>query len=151
MNTIASNKSALSVVLASSLGLMSAFSSDSKAADITSWNLDNVSVEAPPTGGYVPEETYTSTVYTDTSFSMTNGAVIWVESDVQRPGMKVVNDDDVDGSNCIMTAGFNPTDGTIKQCSDPFQTSKRFKETATVASSSIDLVFDAISSLSTLR
>ena len=117
------------------------------AASIDSWNLDNVSIEAPPAGGYVPEETYTSTVFTDTSFTTTNGAVIWVESDVQRPGMKVVNDDDVDGSNCIMTAGFNPVDGTIKQCSDPFQTSKRFKETATVANASIDLVFDVNASL----
>jgi hypothetical protein len=149
MNRTDRNNTALTMVLASSLTLTATFPCVTQAADITNWNLDNVSVEAPPAGGYVPEETYTSTIYTDTTFTTTNGAVIWVESDVQRPGMKVVNDDDVDGSNCVMTAGFSPVDGTIKQCSDPFQTSKRFKETATVASSSIDLVFDANTSLDT--
>lgn len=130
------------ISLAAGIALLVALPATSQAATIDLWNLDNVSVEAEPAGGYVPEETYTSTVYTDTSLTTTHGAVIWVESDVQRPGMKVVNNDDVDGSHCIMTAGFNPVDGTTKQCTDPFQTSKRFKETATVANSSVDLVFD---------
>lgn len=149
MNRKARNNTALTMVVASSLILTATLPCATQAADITSWNLDNVSIESPPAGGYVPEETYTSTIFTDTSFSTTNGAVVWVESDVQRPGMKVVNDDDVDGTNCVMTAGFNPVDGTTKQCSDPFQTSKRFKETATVANSSVDLVFDVNASLDT--
>lgn len=149
MHTKSHNKTSVTLVLASIFSLSAILPCITQAADITNWNLDNVSIEAPPADGYVPEETYTSTVYTDTSFTTTNGAVIWVESDVQRPGMKVVSDDDVDGSNCIMTEGYNPTDATIKQCSDPFQTSKRFKETAKVASSSIDLVFDATTSADT--
>lgn len=142
MNKTTRNHTVLSMTLASSVALAAIIPFTSQAADVTNWNLDNVSIEAAPAGGYVPEETYTSTVFTDTSFITTNGAVVWVESDVQRPGMKVVNDDDVNNSNCIMTAGVNPTDGTTKQCSDPFQTSKRFKETATVGDASIDLVFD---------
>lgn len=137
----------IGLVLASSFTLTATHSNFASAADITSWNLDNVSIQAPPAGGYLPEETYISTIFTDTNFVTSNGAIIWVESDVQRPGMNVVTGDDVDGSNCVMTAGFSPIDGTIKQCSDPFQTSKRFKETATTANSSIDLVFDVSDSL----
>lgn len=137
----------IGLVLASSFTLTATHSNLASAADINSWNLDNVSIQAPPAGGYIHEETYTSTVFTDTNFVTTNGAIIWVESDVQRPGMDVVTGDDVDGSNCVMTAGFSPIDGTIKQCSDPFQTSKRFKETATTANSSIDLVFNVSDSL----
>ncbi|MFW2373619.1 MAG: choice-of-anchor F family protein [Gammaproteobacteria bacterium] len=146
MNKTAGKYTNISMALATSVALTAIIPCASQAADITNWNQDNVSIEAPP---YVPEETYTSTVFTDPSFSTTNGAVVWVESDVQRPGMKVVNDDDEDNSNCIMTAGYNPTDGTTKQCSDPFQTSKRFKETATVGDSSVDLVFDVSTSLDT--
>jgi len=137
----------ISGILASAIIPIALHTGATQAADISSWNLDNVSIQAPPDGGYVPEETYTSKVFTDTTFTASNGAVIWVESDVQRPGMNVVTGDDTDGSNCIMTAGFNPTDGSIKQCSDPFQTSKRFKETATSADASIDLVFNVTDSL----
>jgi hypothetical protein len=137
---------ALTLGLAAGVALLMALPIAAQAATIDQWNLDNVSVEPPPAGGYVLDQTYSSTVFTDTSLTSTNGAVIWVESDVQVPGMKVVNNDDVDGSHCIMTAGFNPVDGTIKQCTDPFQTSKRFKEAATVAGSSVDLVFDVSAS-----
>ncbi len=139
-------KTALTFCRTAGVALLVALPPTLRAATIDLWNLDNVSVQAPPPGGYVPEETYTSTVFTDTSLTTTNGAVIWVESDVQSPGMKVVNNDDVDGSHCIMTAGYNPVDGSIKQCTDPFQTSKRFKETATVANASVDLVFDVSAS-----
>lgn len=136
-----SKNTTLTLALTFGLALTAALPLGTQAADINTWNLDNVSIEAPPPGGYVPEETYTSTVYTDITKTVTNGGVIWVESDVQAPGLSVVNDDDVDGSNCIMSAGFNPTDWTIKQCSDPFQTSKRFKLTATAPDTSVDLVF----------
>jgi hypothetical protein len=53
--------------------------------------------------------------------------MIWKESDVQNPGMKVVNGDDVDGSNCLMVTGINPYDGSDKQCTDPLKSSKRWK------------------------
>ena len=58
------------------------------------------------------------------------------------PGMDVVFNDDVNGSNCLMTAGLNPNDMTVKQCSDPFQSSKRFKLSSTSTGSSVDLLFD---------
>lgn len=55
--------------------------------------------------------------------------------------MNVVNDDDVNGINCVMTAGVNPVDLSIKQCSDPFQTSKRVKVKAAKTGTELDLVF----------
>lgn len=108
------------------------------AGIIESWSLDNVTTDPEP---HVEGLTYNSTVFTDHLKTDTNGAVIWVESDVMAPGSSVVTMDDVDGSNCIMTSGMNPFDDSIKQCSDPFQTSKRFKLSATRADTSIDLVY----------
>lgn len=111
-----------------------------QAARITEWNLDNVTTEIPP---YILGEVYNSFVYTDASKTVTNGGIVWVESDVQTPGMKVVTDGDGNQGpeSCIMTAGANPVDGTPKQCNDPFQTSKRFKRVTRVIEP-VDLVFD---------
>jgi hypothetical protein len=111
------------------------------AAQIVEWNTGNVTTESPP---YVPGESYNSFIYTDNGKSVSNGGIVWVESDVQAPGANVVTDGDPAQApeSCIMTAGFNPEDGTIKQCDDPFQTSKRYKRVNTVAGGAVDMVFD---------
>jgi len=114
------------------------------SAIITQWNPDNVATEPGP---YTPEQTYSSHIYNDQFLSQSNGAIIWVESDVMTPGMGVVVDDEVDGSNCLMTAGINPDDMTTKQCSDPFQSSKRFKLSSTATGTAVDLVFDVSDAL----
>jgi len=94
------------------------------AGTITGWDMTNVTV-AP--GPYVPYVTYPSTLFTDATKTATNGVITWKESDVQAPGLQVVNGDDVDGSNCLMTTGYNPEDLTPKQCSDDLKSSKRWK------------------------
>jgi len=83
-----------------------------------------------------------------------NGAMTWKERDTQGPGLSVVTGDDVTGANCIMSAGWNPDstpDATemsdwwgvdIKQCSDPFQSSKRFKSVSTAIDGPVDLTFN---------
>jgi len=109
------------------------------AGEMAGWNPDNVVTDSGP---YTPEVTYASHLFDDMLLTNETGAVIWVESDVMAPGLDVVVDDDVDGSNCVMTAGFNPLDMSVKQCSDPFQTSKRFKLSATQVGAAMDLVFD---------
>ena len=99
-------------------------SSAASAAVIDSWNIDAVVTESGP---YTDGETYYSTIFTDLTLFDSYGAVTWKHGDVQPPGLKVVNGDDVDGSNCIMTTGYNPFDFSDKQCTDPLQSSKRFK------------------------
>ncbi len=83
-----------------------------------------------------------------------NGAMTWKERDTQGPGLSVVTGDDVTGSNCIMSAGWNPDstpDATqmsdwwgvdLKQCSDPFQSSKRFKSVSYTLDAPLDLTFN---------
>ena len=116
----------------------------SYAGIITQWNMDNVVTDAGP---YMLNETYASHIYTDTFLTNSNGAVIWVESDVLSPGLGVVNNDEINGSNCVMTAGFNPVDMSVKQCSDEFQFSKRFKLSSTQTGTALDLVFDVAESI----
>ncbi|MFH1216170.1 MAG: choice-of-anchor F family protein [Pseudomonadota bacterium] len=89
------------------------------------------------------------------------GAMTWKERDTQGPGLSIVNDDDLTGDNCIMSAGWNPDsivvlDGSgnditemddwwgidLKQCSDPFQSSKRFKSVSYMIDTPIDLTFN---------
>ncbi|MCB2183782.1 MAG: choice-of-anchor F family protein [Desulfobulbaceae bacterium] len=89
------------------------------------------------------------------------GAMTWKERDTQGPGLSIVNGDDVTGDNCIMSAGWNPDstvvldgDGNditemsdywgvdIKQCSDPFQSSKRFKSVSYMIDTPLDLTFN---------
>ncbi len=95
-----------------------------RAGEITSWDMTNVTV-AP--GPYTEWLTYTSTLYTNASKTTSNGVITWKETDVKAPGMKIVNQDDVTGLKCIMTTGYNPYDFSDKMCSDPLQSSKRWK------------------------
>jgi len=108
------------------------------AGVITGWNTANVTTDPGP---YVMYELYQSTLFTDTAKTATNGFIGWEESDVQTPGMKVVNGDVMDGTNCIMTAGYNPENGADKQCSDPLKSSKRFKLKG-IANAPMDITFD---------
>ncbi len=106
------------------LSCLTAFtiSSIATAGVISSWDASNVSTEPGP---YVDFTTYYSTIYTDTM--ETFGAITWKHGNVQPPGLKIVNGDDDNGTNCIMTTGYNPYDFSDKMCSDPVQSSKRFK------------------------
>jgi hypothetical protein len=111
------------------------------AGTINDWNLDNITIDPGP---FVVGENYQSTIFTDSSKTASNGAISWDEDNVMAPGLSVVNDDDADsGRNCVMTAGVNPEDLTIKQCSDPFKSSKRIKIKTTSTGTALDLVFDA--------
>lgn len=95
-----------------------------------------------PATGYIEGETYKSIVYDDADDRSTSyGGVLWVESDVMAPGMQVVTDGSSDES-CIMTSGENPNDESLKQCDDPFQTSKRVKVFSSDTDGPVDLVFD---------
>ncbi|MBU0480865.1 MAG: choice-of-anchor F family protein [Proteobacteria bacterium] len=111
------------LLLATAAGVLAAAGA-SQAGIINGWDMDTVIV---PPGPYTEYVTYYSTIYTDSSMTATNGAITWKETDVLAPGLKVVNGDDVDGTNCLMTTGYNPYDLSDKQCSDPLQSSKRFK------------------------
>ncbi len=94
---------------------------------IDSWNLDNVVTDPPP---YIVGETYDSTLFTDTSLTETNGAVIWKEGSVVAPGAQVLTDSPPgSGQNCIITTGTNRADpdNAPKTCTDPFQSAKRVK------------------------
>lgn len=83
-----------------------------------------------------------------------NGAMTWKERDTQGPGLSIVTGDDIKGDNCIMSAGWNPAstpDATqmsdwwgvdLKQCSDPWQSSKRFKVVSYNLDAPVDLVFN---------
>ena len=78
--------------------------------------------------GFVKYSVGATYIYTDANQAAINGAITWKERDTQGPGMSVVTGDDVTGANCIMSAGWMPESpwGTdIKQCSDPWQSSKR--------------------------
>jgi len=95
-----------------------------QAGTITGWDMNNVTVTPPPYTEYV---TYPSYLFTDTTKADYHGVITWKETDVQAPGMKVINADDVDGSKCIMTTGYNPYDFSTKMCTDPLKSSKRWK------------------------
>ncbi|SHI60453.1 hypothetical protein SAMN02745165_00530 [Malonomonas rubra DSM 5091] len=92
------------------------------AGTIDGWDESTYAV---PAGPYTEYETYGTAIYNADGLS--NGVMIWKESDVQNPGMKVVHNDDVDGSNCLMVTGYNPYDLSDKQCSDDLKSSKRWK------------------------
>lgn len=106
---------------------------------------------AVATGGFMPSG-YSK--YNVGANFFTNGAMTWKERDTQGPGLSVVNNDDKTGENCIMSAGWNP-DSTptatemsdwwgvdLKQCSDPWQSSKRFKMVSYVIDGPVDLTFN---------
>lgn len=92
------------------------------AGVITGW--DETTYAVPP-GPYEMYEVYGTTIYNADGVS--NGVMIWKERDVQNPGLKAVNGDDVTGENCLMVTGYNPDDLSDKMCSDPLQYSKRWK------------------------
>lgn len=127
------------IICALSVTAMALMPATSFSGEVSTWNTNNVTTDPGP---YTPEVIYASTVYEEVAKTNTNGAIIWEEGSVMAPGMKAVTNDDVSGENCIMTAGDNPDDASTKQCSDPFQTSKRFKRNATAGDASIDLAFD---------
>lgn len=110
--------------LAAVLGMSFFVATTAQAGTITGWNMTNVTVTPPP---YTEFVTYSSTLYTSPLKTATNGAITWKETDVKAPGMKIVNKDDVTGTKCIMTTGYNPLDYSDKMCSDPLQSSKRWK------------------------
>ncbi|MFZ5760826.1 MAG: choice-of-anchor F family protein [Thermodesulfobacteriota bacterium] len=119
---------------------------------------------AVSTGGFMPSGW---AKYTTGSNAIVNaagtvvGAMTWKERDTQGPGLSIVTGDDVTGANCIMSAGWNP-DSTVvldgsgnditemsdwwgidkKQCSDPFQSSKRFKAVSYMLDTPVDLTFN---------
>ena len=110
------------------------------AGSISGWNIDNVDVSAGP---FVSGTRYSNTIYQDNTKAAARGDISWVHGDVTEPGISVVNGDDVDATNCIMSAGLNPNDGSTKQCSDPAGTNKHFELRASVVDGGgIDLVFD---------
>ena len=118
---------------------------------IDSWNHENVTVDPGP---YVVGETYDSTVFTDSTKSTTNGAIIWKEGSVVAPGAQVLTDSPTgSGRNCIITTGTDRSDPTSppKTCSDAFQSAKRVKTDARVPGTSIDLVFDVSQADTTSR
>jgi hypothetical protein len=95
--------------------------------------------------GWVKFSVGTTNIFTDATMTTRNGAMTWKERDTQGPGLSVVTGDDVTGANCIMSAGWMPESpwGTdIKQCSDPWQSSKRFKMVSYALDGPVDLTFD---------
>jgi hypothetical protein len=120
----------------------------SNAGVIDSIDLGYITTDAGP---HISEETYFSTIFTDTNKVTSNGAISWVESDVVAPGFSIVTDDVEDMSNCFMTSGTNPSDGSIKQCSDPFQSSKRIKLNTNKPGTELDLVFNVSSNLGVIN
>ena len=106
-------------------------------------NVDFSKIVTQP-GPYIPYVTYPSVIYTDAALTNTLGRIVWKESDTQAPGIKVVNGDDVDGTNCVMVSGYNPLDGSTKMCTDDLKTSKRFKLHGDVPDTSVDVSFDVV-------
>ena len=131
------------MLLTAALGIL-ATASTSQAGVIDSWNMDTV-VTAP--GPYLDFSTYYSTIYTDTSLTTSYGVISWKHGNVQPPGLKVVNIDDVNGTNCLMTTGYNEFDFTDKQCSDPLQSSKRFK-LKNLLNAPLDVNFNVVDGIS---
>ena len=113
----------LRILLTTALGAL-AVAGAAQAATVTEWDLTNVVMYDGPIEMY---SSYYNTIYSDDALTNAIGGISWKERDTQAPGLSIVNGDDDDGTNCIMSAGYNPYDGTIKQCSDPWQSSKRFK------------------------
>lgn len=111
------------ILLTSALGAL-VVAGAAQAATVTEWDTANVVMYDGPIEMY---NSYINTIFSDATHTYEIGGITWKERDTQSPGLSIVNGDDVDGTNCIMSNGYNPHDGTIKQCSDPFQSSKRFK------------------------
>ncbi len=125
------------LLLSVALGVLTAAGA-SQGGTIIGWDQSNVVTDPGP---YVEAETYYSIIYN--ADSTTVGGVMFKYGDVQPPGLKVVNGDDVDGTNCLMTTGYNPYDLTDKQCSDPLQSSKRFK-LKNLTNGPLDVTFNVV-------
>lgn len=119
------------ILFSAAFGLLAA--GVAQAGVIDGWDKSLVVTDPEPVGGYVDFTTYNSIIYLDDTMTTTNGRVVWKHGDVQPDGLKVVNGDDVNSTNCIMTTGYNPYDLSDKQCSDPLQSSKRTKVKNTVS------------------
>jgi len=112
-------------------------------------SLTDPNTGAVATGGFMPSGWSLfaggkTSIFTDSTKTTQNGAMTWKERDTQGPGLSIVTGDDVTGANCIMSAGWMPESpwGTdIKQCSDPFQSSKRFKVVSYALDGPVDLTF----------
>ncbi len=122
------------------LGLLAA-AGMAQAASITDWNKTDVELNLGP---YEMYTSYVNWVHSDATLTNVIGGVLWKERDTQFPGMSIVNGDDQNGENCVMSAGYNPEDGTIKQCSDPFQSSKRFKSLMKIDGQPTILKYDVV-------
>lgn len=120
---------------------------------IVAGTLVDPNTGAIASGGFMPSG---YSLYAGGANSFANGAMTWKERDTQGPGLSVVTGDNVTGENCIMSAGWNPdsTPTAIqmsdwwgvdkKQCSDPFQSSKRFKSISKVLDAPIDITFNVL-------
>ena len=111
-------------------------------------NTGAVATDGFMPSGWVKYSVGKTHIFTDVTMTAENGAMTWKERDTQGPGLSIVTGDDVKGINCIMSAGWMPESpwGTdIKQCSDPWQSSKRFKMVSYVLDGPVDLTFDVTS------
>ena len=114
---------------------------------ISSWNTDNVDLAVGP---FIPGKEYNNVVYQDNFKNFVRGGVVWTQSDVRSPGIKIVNGDDINSSNCIIAAGINPFDDSAKQCSDRVGSNKSFVLRADVVDNKgADLVFNVSASTKT--
>lgn len=107
-------------------------------------NTGAVATDGFMPSGWVKYSVGKTNIFTDSTLSSQNGAMTWKERDTQGPGLSIVTGDDITGENCIMSAGWMPESpwGTdIKQCSDPWQSSKRFKMVSYVLDGPVDLTF----------
>ncbi len=112
-----------------------------QAATVTSWNTETVQFYTGPVEMY---NSYINNIFRDATFTDALGGITWKERDTQFPGMSIVNGDDLDGTNCIMSSGYNPEDFTVKQCSDPFQSSKRFKSLMYKSGDGLIIKYDVV-------
>ncbi|MDD3813210.1 MAG: choice-of-anchor F family protein [Desulfocapsaceae bacterium] len=120
-------------------------------------SLTDPNTGAVASGGFMPSGWSLfaggkTNIFTDSTKTIQNGAMTWKERDTQGPGINVVNQD-AKGNNCIMSAGWTPVDDSlmsewwgqidnVKQCDDPFQSSKRFKMVSYVLDGPVDLTFN---------
>jgi hypothetical protein len=123
--------------ISSALAIL-ALATTAQAATVTEWNTNNVELNLGP---YEMYSSYVSPVY-DFNMTEATGGMSWKERDTQFPGLSVVTGDDTDGTNCIMSAGYNPHDLSLKQCSDPWQSSKRFKSVMSKSGDGMVLKFN---------
>ncbi len=127
-------KTKISVAVTAAL-LLSAGTA-SASTTITGWNLDNVSVSTTS-----PTAAGTSTIYDRTATNpgaLTTGTITFDGKSGFSPGVKIVNDDALTGSNgfnCIMA------NATGSSCNAEKQTHKRFKLQST-GSGPTDMVFN---------